>query len=282
MPDCVAEEHPTDSWTEERLANVQIWHSGSNETRTLAAPWVGQEDFWITRRLSQGRVLFIEGRASFDEPGANGRPGLSTFLMDTTSGQWSVLGTLNTYYSVDSSFAELSDGTLYAAGADKVFTLAPGTTSWSRSPHRPLSRGPLVRSGPDTATALGSDWRGTAVHLDLRTGRWSRAVNNYYLRRHPALTTLDGGKLLVIGGETESVQSFEARRERWSADAELPMPLAYPEAVPRADGQIMIVGLSSDEQIQCLTSSTAKLAWQKCGTLSARQQRDREIGRAHV
>ncbi|MFO1425953.1 MAG: kelch repeat-containing protein [Steroidobacteraceae bacterium] len=119
--------------------------------------------------------------------------------------------------------------------------------------------------------ALGVAW------LDRTAHRWRPDRDGYAERVLPALLRLDATHVLVAGGASALVQQYDTASGRWSYAPSLPEPLERPQALRTADGRVMVVGVTVEENpaVACATWTAGEADWRDCGrfTLSPGEAR---------
>jgi N-acetylneuraminic acid mutarotase len=206
----------------------------------------------VATRLADGRVLVAGG-----EQHALGKLKLAE-IYDPGLDSWTGIAPMNEIRAYFSGVTML-DGRVLVAGwagaTTEIYDPLTNTWSYTGNIHSSTLTGAIMAPLPDGRVLLAGGYNGsdsvtrTEVY-DPSTGVWSIVDDMTFPRHNFAATTLQDGRILVVGGQSDttsltylsSAEIFDPATNLWTTTASLAAPRAVPRAITLADGSVLLAG----------------------------------------
>lgn len=243
---------------------TQIWDSRSGNVSALESPGVPKA-FWRTRVLRNRQVLFLQSYAGELDGGRES----AARLWDPASGRWAQLAELPGPYYIGKRLVEMNDGSIYVEAGDQAFLLPANTMSWLKTPRAAFDTYHNTLSD-SIAQSLQSGQSMQFAWLDPENKIWVKLPRTYVPRKRPALAAFDDGRVLVAGGERESlVQVWNPRDNSWTEVAPLSRPYSSANLVRLDAKRFLFVGRDSGTDLGCEVFHVDDNRWIDCGKFSS-------------
>jgi N-acetylneuraminic acid mutarotase len=240
-----------------QFSSVLEMYDPSTDTWTTktSAP-VGRNDMGFAFDKSNGKFYFGGG---YDGSVHN-----DFFEYDPTTDAWTTKASLPTG-SAGLRFASASNGKLYSIGGgyldgtyvSNVYEYDPSTDSWTTKSAIPTPRsdaglvaagnGKMYLMGGGALTSHGLDFISNVDEYNPSTDTWASKSAMSLNRYDMGASITNGGKILVIGGGTDSgytdlVEQYDPSTDTWTTQTSLPNQVfALGEALGN-DGKIHVLG----------------------------------------
>lgn len=266
-------EAPDGGDARDRGTGTDVWNSATGTWRRLADAPASLRGL-VLRALGDGTAIAWQ-------PPRGDADSVGVFYLWRGANGWLPLpspGTLRASDSIEP--VALGDGVLMlVVGGRDSWTWRPGAGGWTHVAHDsawPALLAVPVMAGRDILAfhTLGSESdlapSVVASVLDREEGRWESATAGYAQRDFPAMSVLPDGHVLVIGGGSAVVQSWDPARNAWRNEPFLPVPLTLPQALDLGDGRLLVAGFDGSERhaIRCALRDRGGGAWQDCGRVA--------------